>query len=241
MPNDLSNEFHADLDAIWADVQGFINALIRAYGGHATPATLRALATWQRMEGGSTNNPDKFNFLNTTQHEPGSYGTGNVDGVQAYNSFQQGLAATIQTLNNGRYPAIVAALRTGNWAPTPELAHDLRTWSGGGYSSILGAANGTAPPNYGGGSGSPSTVTPPLPGQPVPSPLATQAQASTQALTALRALLATAPARVPTVNPGFTPLTAPAASAPAPVAAFSSALLTGSFGAPLAALTNLAR
>ena len=24
MPNDLSNEFHADLDAIWADIQGFI-------------------------------------------------------------------------------------------------------------------------------------------------------------------------------------------------------------------------
>jgi hypothetical protein len=24
MPNDLSNEFHADLDAIWADIQGFV-------------------------------------------------------------------------------------------------------------------------------------------------------------------------------------------------------------------------
>ena len=101
----------------------------------------------------------------------------------------------------------------------------------GDYVGARRYGDGNAPPAGGAptGTGTPA-------GTPATSPLATQAQASTQALTALRALLATAPARVPTVNPGFTPLTTAAASTPAPVAAFSSPLLTGSFGAPLAAL-----
>ena len=123
------------------DVGLFINDLIAAFGGKQSAATKNVLAAWQRMEGGSTNNPDSFNFLNTTLKMPGSHGTGNVDGVQAYQSFKQGLDATIQTLNHG-YPAIIEAIRTGNWAPTAELASELSKWSGGGYSSILASAGG---------------------------------------------------------------------------------------------------
>lgn len=76
-----------------------------------------------------------------------------------------------------------------------------------------------------------------LPTQPAAAGLARQAALQTQALTALRAMLAQAPARVAAVTPNFVPLTQ-ASVAPAPVAAFSSPLLMGSYGSPLASLAR---
>lgn len=220
------------------DVTGFIASLIAGLHGKVSPATIRALTTWQRMEGGSTNNPDSFNFLNTTQHAPGSHGTGNVDGVQAYNSFQQGLNATIQTLQNGRYPAIVHAIVTGNWTPTPELAKDLKTWSGGGYTSILGSAAGTGPVNVGAYTQPVRTLqtasAPAVPGAP-PHAVAQSNSAAVQAyLAAQLAIINRAAPPTPALAPYVPPVQtgAPlAARPPAPPLAALPAL-----GAPLAAL-----
>ena len=215
------------------DVGTFLADLIHSLGGKATPATVRALETWQRMEGGSTNNPDTYNFLNTTQHVPGSHGTGNVDGVQAYQSFEQGLAATLQTLHNGRYQPIIRAIQTGDWSPTPALAHALQTWSGGGYSSILGSANGGAytplpEPGVPGG----STV---QPGATVPAQGLTEAHNAAQNAAALKLLsgLLSSTAKVPVVNPGFAPLTLPApAVTPAALPTLNLAF-QGNYGRPL--------
>jgi hypothetical protein len=57
--------------------------------------------------------------------------------VKAYTSWDQGVAATAATLQNGRYNDIVAALKGGNAAQTAASAASLQTWSGGGYGSIL--------------------------------------------------------------------------------------------------------
>lgn len=123
------------------DVKDFIADLIKSFGGNPNGPSAKILANWQRMEGGSTNNSAAFNFLNTTLGEPGSKSINSV-GVQAYTSFKQGLQATISTLTKG-YPAIINAISTGNWTPTPELAKELQKWSGGGYSAILGTGSST--------------------------------------------------------------------------------------------------
>lgn len=222
------------------DVTGFISNLIKAFNGRVTPATIRALTTWQRMEGGSTNNVDSWNFLNTKQPEPGSHGTLGSQGnaIQAYQNFQQGLHATIQTLQNGRYPAIVHAIVTGNWTPTPELAKDLKTWSGGGYTSILGSAAGTGPVNVGAYTQPVRTLqsasAPAVPGAP-PHAVAQSNSAAVQAyLAAQLAIINRAAPPTPTLAPYVPPVQtgAPlAARPPAPPLAALPAL-----GAPLAAL-----
>jgi hypothetical protein len=229
------------------DVAPFISELIAALGGHPTPATVRALETWQRMEGGSTNNPDTYNFLNTTLRVPGSHGTGNVAGVQAYPDFATGLRATIATLRNGYYDPIIQAIRTGNWTSTPALAHALKTWSGGGYSAILGAAGGGGaygdyklPPPTGalGGSVSPSAVAKAPVGSGAAGAAARVLAGQQAALRALSGLLAQSPSvAMPTLTlptPDPTP-TVPAA----PPAPFASPLLTTQFGNPLGSLGPL--
>ena len=48
-------------------------------------------------------------------------------------------------MNNGSYPAIVAALKAGTGlegsAATPEIADELAVYSGGGYNSIPASGN----------------------------------------------------------------------------------------------------
>jgi hypothetical protein len=59
-----------------------------------------------------------------------------------------------------------------------------------------------------------------------------------QALTALRSLLAASSTKVPVVNANFLPITLPTPVAPAPVAAFTSPLLTADYGGPLGSLAT---
>jgi murein DD-endopeptidase MepM/ murein hydrolase activator NlpD len=97
--------------ASWAE------SLLQAGSWPVTKTNIQALVGWAVEEGGAgpqfgvANNTANYNPLNTTQSEPGA--TGNF---KSYVSWQQGVEATITTLNNGNYPGIVAALKKGTSA-----------------------------------------------------------------------------------------------------------------------------
>jgi hypothetical protein len=101
-------------------------------GAPATPANLFAIETWERAEGGGAGCPGQLprnqpwpyssgpagNPLNTTQHNAGSQAKAwNSIGVQAFQNasgntcWSWGIKATGDTLTNGDYTTILAALR----------------------------------------------------------------------------------------------------------------------------------
>jgi hypothetical protein len=88
--------------------------------------TTKFMDTWHDYEGGSAlNNP-----MNTTQPEPGATNYNSV-GVKNYVSSASGTLATVTTLENGRYPDILAALRSGKpfaYGNKGAVASQLQTW-----------------------------------------------------------------------------------------------------------------
>jgi len=87
--------------------------LLSRLGIKATNANVGALMAWARAEGGHWNNTAHYNPLNTTQSMPGATSMNSV-GVKAYSSWDQGFDATVKTLQNGHYAAILSALKSGS-------------------------------------------------------------------------------------------------------------------------------
>ncbi len=112
--------------------QGFAVALLNALGAPVTSQNLLAIESWEVAEGGGFGGRTAFNPLNTTLPMPGSRAVTMV-GVQAYTSASQGLQATVNTLRNGRYSGIVAALRAGNSAQAVERAVAASPWGTGAF------------------------------------------------------------------------------------------------------------
>lgn len=114
----------------------FATAVLQGLGAPVTQPNLDFIEKWITREGGGgANNP-----LNTTQAMSGATDFNTV-GVKNYADLDTGVQATLKTLLNGRYPNIVAALKTGNAEQADaagKLAKDLSTWSGGGYTSLSG-------------------------------------------------------------------------------------------------------
>lgn len=102
-------------------------ALLKSMGFPVTPQNLRFLTTWQRWEGGHTNNSARFNWLNTT-HGPGP--AINSVGVRAFPSFQAGIQNTAETLMNGRYGDILQGLKKGD-PYSFDVSAGLQTWVSG--------------------------------------------------------------------------------------------------------------
>jgi hypothetical protein len=87
-------------------------SLLTALGYPVTKLAVTDVMSWEAQE----NTNAKFNPLATTQPMPGSTmfnDLGNGIGVQNYTSAEQGLEATVKTLNNGYYPEILDALSIG--------------------------------------------------------------------------------------------------------------------------------
>ncbi len=142
--------------------ESFWSLVLADMGAPITQANIDALNTWSQHEGTSA----RFNPLATTQRETGSTSFNSV-GVQNYTSAEQGAAATAHTLENGRYPGIVAAFKSGNAltllqsASSSSLGNQLKTWSGGGYNHI-GATNANyVSPAFGSGASSGAPYAPP--------------------------------------------------------------------------------
>jgi hypothetical protein len=110
----------------------FIKAVLADLGAPASRADIGSLASWFPHEGTAA----AYNPMASTLREPGST-TFNYDGVQNYVSAAQGAHATADTLANGLYPGIVAALRSGRGlCGNLNLAAEFLRWSGGGYSRV---------------------------------------------------------------------------------------------------------
>lgn len=103
----------------------WVTDTIKQTGGQPTAATIGFLRSWQRWEGGHTNNKASFNWLNRTDQ---GYPTINSVGVAAYPDYQTGIARTTDLLRSG-YPSIYNALRTGqvNYND-PSIQGDLNRW-----------------------------------------------------------------------------------------------------------------
>lgn len=119
---------------VGAGQSAFIAAVLSGLGAPNTAANQASLADWFRHEGTAAQN----NPMATTQREPGSTNFNTQGPVQNYPTAELGVQATVTTLNNGLYPAIVAALRDGGGLSNRggAVASELLTWSGGGYSSV---------------------------------------------------------------------------------------------------------
>jgi cell wall-associated NlpC family hydrolase len=100
---------------------------------------MKFLTAWQRAEGGHTNNKASWNWLNTTKDGPGALRDINSVGVTAFDNPAHGIQATRDTLLNGRYGDIVAALREGN-PYGGNVAAGLSTWVSGSPTGNLGYA-----------------------------------------------------------------------------------------------------
>lgn len=130
--------------------------VLKGLGEPVTPSNVDFILAWAKREGGG----GAWNPLNTTlKHGTSTPLAGNSAGVQNYSSFQDGVAATIQTLQSPLYKDIRNAFSTGKADPNATYA-GLATWSGGGYQNLTGV-DGTdwahqavsANPAGGGGTG----------------------------------------------------------------------------------------
>lgn len=107
--------------------ESWARAVLEAEHLPQTACNLGALEAWEAAEGGAWQNSAAYNPLNSTMPEPGS-SVINSDGVRAYVSWRQGLEATVATLNNGRYGAILSSLRSGRNAQAVADAVAASPW-----------------------------------------------------------------------------------------------------------------
>ena len=107
--------------------------LLKRLGMPQTQENLRAMIAWQTAEGTSAS----FNPLATTRDAPGATNLNSV-GVKNFRSYEQGLQTTIDTLRNGLYGDILAALRDGTSAARIAQAVAESPWgTGDGVSRVL--------------------------------------------------------------------------------------------------------
>ena len=102
-------------------------ALLRDARLPTSAANIAAVVAWEMAEGGHWLNAARYNPLDTTMAEPGASDV-NAVGVKAYVSWAQGLAATLATLYDGDYGAVVAALQAGDDAQAVADAVAASPW-----------------------------------------------------------------------------------------------------------------
>lgn len=110
--------------------------VLGALGAPVSSANLRFLDSWQRQEGGHTNNSARWNWLNTKR---GSYPKMG-QGISVFPDYQTGVRETAATISNGYYPNIVAGLRAGDPYRNQSVAGDLSTWVSGSRTAGLAYA-----------------------------------------------------------------------------------------------------
>ena len=128
--------------------------LLQKMGAPVNDASINALTTWMRHEGGHWKNSANYNPLNTTLDMSNNESMNSV-GVKRYKSWEEGYAATIGTLTGKNagdrgYTAIVDALKAGASTDTILAAVNNSAWMTG--------KTGKNPYKFQGG-GSPSVAT----------------------------------------------------------------------------------
>ena len=147
----VSNGGSMSLSKGTGDKQTWASQLLTALGAPVNDSNVTALTTWQSREGGHWNNSASFNPLNTTLDMGNSQSMNSV-GVKKYNSWDEGVQATVKTLTGNSadargYSAIVGALKSG--APTETILSAISNsaWVTGktGQNSYKGFKGGGTP------------------------------------------------------------------------------------------------
>lgn len=145
----------------------WVRDLLAALGNSSPSSTvLNFVVGWSVAET-NANSGALYNLLNTELDEPGATPF-NEAGVKNYTSYEEGINATVATLENGYYPDIVQALQWNNdnalLGPNNLILKELNTWCGScnyGHGFIaLGAAHSNDPFDYGSGPSTPVTPAP---------------------------------------------------------------------------------
>jgi hypothetical protein len=149
------------------ELELFMGSVVVDLSGAHPAVTTPILMKWSTYEIGSVSIVGRWNPLNTTTPEPGSWNF-NSAGVQSYPTQASGVAATVRTLQNGHYPQVVAAIRAGvpinDWN-TPGIRAEIDTWGTHGFASYLATVGAPTP--------TPAPTPPPpapTPGPPAPTP-----------------------------------------------------------------------
>jgi hypothetical protein len=109
---------------------------------------MQGMLGWEQAEGGHWHNSARFNPLNTTLPMPGAGNTGTQGNIKSYRSPRQGVRATVRTLRNGNYGAIIQALKAGDPSRVA-AAIDSSPW--GTHGSLISSTISSAPRHAGGG------------------------------------------------------------------------------------------
>jgi len=105
-------------------------------GAPITASNVQAITAWETAEGTKA----AYNPLATTQGGYAGESTFNSVGVKNYASYQDGLDANVQVINNGLYTNILAALHQGNNAQAVAQAVANSPWgTGTGVERVLAA------------------------------------------------------------------------------------------------------
>ena len=113
----------------------FYEKVLKGIGAPVTPQNMLFFYSWRQAEGAkATFNPfnttkkmEKQSFWNCLKKKDGKC----VGGVKNYTSKEDGITATIETLNNGRYECIVDGLKNNIGAKKIAQCSSLKTWGTG--------------------------------------------------------------------------------------------------------------
>jgi len=107
--------------------------ILKAMGMDDDPNPVVAVVCWIAGEAPATPTGAQNNPMNSTQQISGSTDFNSV-GVQNYKTKEDGLKATVQTIRNGRYDDIIAALRDKRDYVTTTTIIDRSDWRGTNHS-----------------------------------------------------------------------------------------------------------
>ena len=109
------------------DPRQWAHDFLARLGVPTTSENVRAVVAWQQAEGTAA----RFNPLATTQGGFEGATKFNSVGVKNYVSYEDGLAANVRAITNGRYANVLAALRQGTSAVAVAQAIKESPWGSG--------------------------------------------------------------------------------------------------------------
>lgn len=116
--------------------------ILELLGAPISEENLKFMYAWRQAEGKG----GKYNPFNTTWKLPNSTSINN-SGVKSYETLEDGISATIKTLNNKRYECILNGLRNDIGAINISKCTSLKTWGTGDLVNkvLIGYENGAKP------------------------------------------------------------------------------------------------
>ena len=119
---------------------GWADALLQAEGMPLTSCNISAIEAWEQAEGGGFGNQAAGNPLNVNPPATVGWPGHEATGAWAFDTPANGLKYTIETLNNGNYGPVLAALRAGNNAQAVMNAIETSPWAASHYNYSLTAS-----------------------------------------------------------------------------------------------------